>query len=352
MRILIAQTSFLGDVVLSTPVCAAVRRLYPDAHIAVLVRRDTAGVLEGHPHIDAVLIDDKRGRDRGLGSWRVVQRLRRQRFDLVLALHKSFRTAWMLAAARIPRRIGFRQSAGWFLYHRRVQRDATRHDVERNLQILAGLDVDPDTMRSRPFVACPPEAVARLYAALRAHGVPPGARLIGIAPGSAWATKRWTVEGYAALVDLLRQRHDATPLLLGAPADTEYAAAIAAAASAAVANLVGQTDLATLIAAIDQCAVLVTNDSAPLHIAVARDTPVVAIFGPTTLAQGYGPYTDRAVVVQRSLTCRPCGRHGAMVCPIGTHACMRDIPADEVEAAVATLWSRPSAAASRSTALP
>ena len=345
MRILIAQTSFLGDVVLSTPVCAALRRLYPEAHVAVLVRRDTAGVLDGHPHIDAVLIDDKRGRDRGLGSWRVVQMLRRQRFDLVLALHKSFRTAWLLAAARIPRRIGFRQSAGWFLYHRRVLRDPTRHDVERNLQILAGLDVDPDGLRSPPFVACAPAAIARLRAALQARGVVPGARLIGIAPGSAWATKRWTVEGYAALVDLLRQRHDATVLLLGAPADADYTAAIAVAASTAVVNLVGQTDLATLIAAIDQCDVLVSNDSAPMHIAVARGTPVVAIFGPTTPAQGYGPYTDRAVVVQRPLACRPCGRHGAAVCPIGTHACMRDIPASEVEAAVTTLRSQHAAAA-------
>ena len=351
MRILIAQTSFLGDVVLSTPVCAAVRRLYPDAHIAMLVRRDTAGVLDGHPHIDTVLIDDKRGGDRGLGSWQVVQRLRRQRFDLVLALHKSFRTAWMLAAAGIPRRIGFRQSAGWFLYHRRVRRDPTRHDVERNLQILAGLDVDPDTMRSRPFVACQPEAVARLHAALEARGVAAGTRLIGIAPGSAWATKRWTVEGYAALVDVLRQRHDATPLLLGAPADAEYAAAIVAAASTTAVNLVGQTDLATLIAAIDQCDVLVTNDSAPMHIAVARDTPVVAIFGPTTPAQGYGPYTDRAVVIERPLACRPCGRHGAAVCPIGTHACMREIPVDEVAAAVTTVRSRHTAAAPRSAEL-
>ena len=130
MRILIAQTSFLGDVVLSTPVCAALRRCYPHAHITMLARPDTAGVLEGHPALDAVLIDDKRGRARGLGSLRVVRALRQGRFDLALALHKSVRTAWMLAAAGIPRRVGFRQSRGWFFYHRRVARDTTRHDVD------------------------------------------------------------------------------------------------------------------------------------------------------------------------------------------------------------------------------
>jgi heptosyltransferase-2 len=347
MRILIAQTSFLGDVVLSTPVSAALRRRYPDAHITMLVRPETAGVLEEHPAVDAVLTDDKRGRERGLGSLRVVRRLRQGHFDLALALHKSFRTAWMLAAAGIPRRIGFRQSAGWFLYHRRVQRDATRHDVERNLSILAGIDIDPTTAISRPFVACPAAAMARLQPLLDAHDVGPDTRLIGVAPGSAWATKRWTVDGFAALLDDVQRDLGAIPVLLGARGDVAYAEAVERAAATPVINLVGQTDLGMLIAAIDRCLVLVTNDSAPMHIAVARNTPVVAIFGPTTPAQGYGPYSDRAVVVQRELSCRPCSRHGGPVCPIGTHACMREISHADVLRAVTELLGRDSSAPQR-----
>ncbi len=161
MRILIAQTSFLGDVVLSTPVFAAVRRHYPEAHITVLVRPETAGILDGHPHVDAVLTDDKHNSERGLGNLRVLRKLRAGRFDMVLALHKSLRTAWLLAAAGIPRRIGFRQSAGWPLFHRRVRFDPARHAVERNLAILTGCDIDPDSAVTRPFVACPLEATTR-----------------------------------------------------------------------------------------------------------------------------------------------------------------------------------------------
>jgi heptosyltransferase-2 len=340
MRILVAQTSFLGDVVLSTPVCAAIKRCHPDAHVTVWARSDTGGILAGHPDVDALLVDDKRGRDRGLGSLRTLRRLRAGQFDVVLALHKSFRTAWLLAAARIPRRIGFRQSAGWFLYHRRVDRDRTRHDVERNLSILAGFDIDPPAVVSRPLVACSAEAVAGLHALLRTRGAAPGAPLIAVAPGSVWATKRWTVEGYAALLRGLRDQLGATVLLLGATADAPYADAIQQAASGLGVNLVGQTDLAMLVAAIDQSLVLVTNDSAPMHIAVARGTPVVAIFGPTTPRQGYGPYTDRAVVVERELACRPCSRHGGAQCPIGTHACMREISHQEVQRAVMALLER------------
>jgi heptosyltransferase-2 len=340
MRILIAQTSFLGDVVLSTPVFAALRRHDPEAHITVLTRPETAGVLAGHPHVDAVLTDDKRGRERGLGSLRVLRKLREGHFDVALALHKSFRTAWLLAAARIPRRIGFRQSAGWFLYHRCVARDASRHDVERNLGILAGLDLDPNTLITCPFVACTPDAAAGFAAALRAHAVAPDAFLIAVAPGSVWATKRWTVDGYAALLGALQRELHATPVLLGAKSDVAYADAIQQAAEGTVVNLVGHTDLPMLVAAIDRCSALITNDSAPMHIAVARGTPVVAIFGPTTPAQGYGPYTDRALVVQRDLSCRPCSRHGGPQCPLGTHACMREISHVDVQRAVGELLRR------------
>ncbi len=335
-RLLIVQTSFLGDVVLSTPVFAAVRRHYPAAHITVLVRPECAGVLRGHPAIDAVLIDDKRGRDRGVGALRTVRRLRDAHFDLVLSLHKSLRTACVLAAARIPRRIGFRQSAGWFLYHRTASRDPTRHDVERNLSLLAAIGIDPASAVSRPYVACTPEAGARLTCLLAEREVAADRPLVGVAPGSAWATKRWTVEGYAALVRTLRDEMHVVPVLLGARADMECAAAIQRAAAGAAVDLVGQTDLEVLVAAIDRCRALVSNDSAPMHIAVARDIPVVAIFGPTTLRQGYGPYTDRAIVVERGLPCRPCGRHGGARCPIGTHACMREIAPHEVQRAVAT----------------
>ncbi|MFI5397369.1 MAG: lipopolysaccharide heptosyltransferase II [Candidatus Binatia bacterium] len=337
MRFLVAQTSFLGDVVLSTPVFAALRRHYVGAHITALVRPEVAGVLDGHPDVDAVLTDDKRGREGGIASLRVVRKIRDGDFDVALALHKSLRTAWLLAAAGIGWRIGFRQSAGWFLYHRRVQRDATRHDVERNLSILSGLGFDPYQGEVRPYVACRREAVARFHSALHARGVDPDAPLVGIAPGSVWATKRWTVEGYGALLSGLQRELGATPVLLGSAADAACAEAIHLTAGRVGVNLVGQTDLGMLVAAIDQCLVLVANDSAPVHIAVARETPVVAIFGPTVPRQGFGPYTDRARVVERDLPCRPCGRHGGRRCPLGTHACMQEISARDVQRAVIDL---------------
>jgi heptosyltransferase-2 len=331
MRIVVAQTSFLGDVVLSTPVFAALKRRWPEGHLTAWVRPEAAAVLAGHPHVDAVLVDDKRGADRGLrGLMRLRARLRAERFDLAVALHKSLRTAVLLALAGVPRRIGFRQSAGWFLYPERVSRDATCHDVERNLSIVSALGIDPMQDPPRLLVVPTTGACERVAALLREANVGQQQPLVGIAPGSAWATKRWTVEGYAEVARTLGAEGYGV-LLLGAPNERAIAERVNQAAGGVALNLVGRTDVGMLVAAIDRVQVLLCNDSAPMHIAVARDVPVVAVFGPTHPQQGYGPYSARATVVQRDdLDCRPCGRHGAATCPIATHACMVGINAATV----------------------
>jgi heptosyltransferase-2 len=341
MRIVVAQTSFLGDVVLSTPVFAALKHRWPHCHVTAWVRPEGAAVLAEHPHVDAILTDDKRGADAGLGGLvRVYQRLHAGRFDVAVAVHKSLRTAVLLAAARVPRRVGFRQSAGWFLYHERVMRDATRHDVERNLSIVSALGIDPEVGPARLLVVPSAAADTRAVALLRARGGDPSAPLIGLAPGSVWATKRWTVAGYAALATALHQRGYVV-VLLGAPNERDIAAQVSRAAGGAAIDLVGQTDIAMLVAVVNRCRLLICNDSAPMHIAVARDVPVVVVFGPTHPSMGYGPYTTRAAIVQREdLSCRPCSRHGTPECPIGTHECMRGISAATVLAAAEPLLAQ------------
>src|SRR5438552_13726223 len=136
--LLVVQTSFLGDVVLTTPLVSALRRRLVPRRLALLVRPEAVPLVQGHPDVDQVLVDDKRGADRGLaGLVRTARRLRRERFDVVVSPHRSLRTAIVLAGARIPRRIGFRESRGARLYHERVPRDRRRHDVDRNLALVA-----------------------------------------------------------------------------------------------------------------------------------------------------------------------------------------------------------------------
>jgi heptosyltransferase-2 len=328
--LLVAQTSFLGDVVLTTPLLHALRIRVAPRRLAVLVRPEAAALLAGHPDVDAVLVDDKRGGDRGLGGlFRTIRRLRKERFDVAVSPHRSFRTALVLTAAGIPRRIGFRESRGAFLYHARVARDRRRHDAERQLALA---DVFPRRGAEdapRLHLAVTPEAAAAAAAILPAGDGP----LVGLAPGSVWATKRWTPEGFAAVAAALADQ-GARCVLLGAPSDVTLAEAIRARSGGRATVLAGRTDVATLVAVVDRLAVLVANDSAPMHVACARGVPVVAVFCATTPAQGYGPYGPSARVVDVDLACRPCGRHGGPSCPRGTEDCMRLVEPAAVLAAV------------------
>jgi heptosyltransferase-2 len=152
-----------------------------------------------------------------------------------------------------------------------------------------------------------------------------------MAPGSIWGTKRWP--GYGDLARLLPGRI----VVVGGPADQAEAEAVIEGAPDRVASAAGALGLRTTAALLERAAVLVSNDSAPLHLASAVGTPTVAVFGPTVPAFGFGP-RGRALVVERyDLPCRPCSPHGPARCPLGHHRCMRDIPAATVRDAVRAL---------------
>ncbi len=339
-RLLVAQTGFLGDVVLTTPLLVALRQRLAPRSLTVLTTPQARPLLEHHSAVDHVLVDAKRTDGYGvLGLWRTAQRLRHERFTLAVAPHKSLRTAVLLALAGIPQRIGFRQSPGWFLYHRTAVRDVHRHEVERILCLMRAFSVEPEQCKQRPRVEYGPAARLKAQALLSEAGVKDNDPVFVVCPGSVWPTKRWTLAGYAGLVQRLAQGYGRV-LICGSPDDVPVARAVDEQSGGCGTNLAGRADLQTFMALIDRAKAVVSNDSAPMHLAVARDVPVVAIFCATTPSLGYGPYSERAVVVeQKDLFCRPCSRHGGYTCPRGTEDCMRLITVNDVLVGVDRLLS-------------
>lgn len=336
-RILLVQTAFLGDVILTTPLIAALRRRLPGAELAMLVTPAAAPLIAGHPGLDRVLVDDKRGAGRGpRGLLRLIRTLRAGRFTIAIAAHKSVRTALALRAAGIPRRIGFASAPAAALYTDRVPRPASAHDRDRLLGLLAplgGATLTADAANeARPWIAV--DAATRRRADALLAPFADGRPLAVVCPGSAWRTKRWPAAAFGALVRAL-DADGYRCLLLGGSDEIRLTAAVQAAAGGAGVDLGGRTDLPLLAAVLARAAVAVTNDSAPMHIASAAGVPQVAIFCATVPAQGYGPLGPRALVVERDLACRPCGRHGGERCPRGTDDCMELVTVDEVRAAVA-----------------
>lgn len=337
-KILVIQTAFLGDVVLTTPLLGAIKDGFPKAGLSVLLVPRTKEILAGHPAVDEVLVYDKKGDLRGLrGLVRMARLLKSRGFDLCFLPHRSFRSAILAYLAGIPRRIGFGRSAGSLFYTDRAVRDPARHEVDRNLSLLVPLGIKPASAVRHLKVASDPVAQEAVDRILKAEGVKPGDCLIGMAPGSVWATKRWLPEGFAAVTDTLMNRSalggKARILLLGSREDGTTTLEIIARCRQKPVNLAGQP-LSELVATLSRCRLLIANDNGAMHIGTALGVPVVAIFGSTSPSGGYGPYTKEAEIVEHTLPCRPCGLHGYRRCPLGHFNCMREITPKEVMAAV------------------
>lgn len=348
-NILVVQTSFIGDVVLAQPLLAALRHEFPRSNLDVLCTPLTADLVRSNPHVDHVLAFDKRGEARGLrGLHRFAAELQARSYTIAVAAHKSFRTAWLITLARIPLRIGFRQSSGWFLYHRRVWRDAAQHEVLRNLSLLSGLGFDPREVEPDLTLAVAPDEYSSAQKKLEQLGAFQSQKpfLFGINPGSVWPTKRWSIEAFAGLIMALKGEYACEVLIFGGPDDVSTGKAIQQRCGDAAIDLTGCFKLAELPAALGRCDVLISTDSAPMHMAVARGVPVIAVFCATTPSLGFYPFSGKSVVVQKDLHCRPCGSHGGRRCPLGTYACIEGVGVKSVLDCVRRILEQPRAGVS------
>lgn len=339
MKILLVQTGFLGDAVLSTAVVGAIRRVHASAEIWVMTTPQAAELFSRDPEVTGVIPFHKRSAAKGIkGLAAFASELREKKFDCVYSLHKSARTAILLWLAGIPKRVGFSRSSLAVLYTHTVLRPENVHEVARALSILEP-EFAGELRREYDGVCrgCSSEPLGQLRLFLVARDELSDAvrsltngehRYAVLVPGSAWETKRWKWQGFCDVGRALL-REGIQVVLIGSRDEQDVAQKISD--HITVTNLVGATSLAEATALIDKAAVVVCNDSLALHIASARKTPAVAIFCATTPRFGFGPWQDQAAVVEKKdLFCKPCCRHGARRCPHGTDACMVGVDSREV----------------------
>ena len=339
MTSLVIQTSFLGDMVLTTPLLAELASRGP---VDVVATPASAPLLANHPSVRDVLVFDKRGRDAGFGGlWRFARSLRQRatgesRHPVAAYLAQgSFRSAALARLAGIPDRVGFDTSAGRWLYTRLVRYRRDRHHAERLWRLAAGDAAPapaPETIRPRLY---PGDQERAAVDALLKPLPRDGATLLALAPGSIWATKRWPQ--FAALAAKLAPLHRI--VVIGGREDAALAAEISRAAGAErVLDATGRLSLLGSAELLRRCVALVTNDSAPQHLASAVGTPTLTVFGPTVPEFGFGPLAPRhATAGHPTLACRPCNPHGPQVCPLGHWRCMKELHVAEVEDQVRTL---------------
>lgn len=331
MKVLVIQTAFLGDVVLLTPLLEVLKlKGYPTV---ALVTPQGGEILQHHPCLDKIIIYDKRGKEKGVRRFlKKLKEIKRENFKIALVPHPSLRSALLAYFAGIPHRIGFSTNAGSFLFTHRLPYPQV-HEIERNLSLLKPLGFE--------FPPRPPALFLSAEEKERAKEILEGEgcnlkedTLVGIAPGSIWATKRWGEEKFARVGDRLIRECGVKVLLLGGEKDLRVCKGVEAKMKEKPISLGGKTTIRELISLIDRCRILLTNDSGPMHIATARKIPVVTIFGPTTPELGFAPYGKEVIILEKPLPCRPCGKHGGEKCPLGTHRCMEEIKVEEVFSAI------------------
>jgi heptosyltransferase-2 len=320
-RLVVRAPNWLGDAVLALPAMRAMRVAWPAAHIAVAAIPSVAPVFLEDTSADADAVLAIEGDEAAA--------LARGRYDTVVLLPNSFRSAWNARRAGIPARWGYAAEFRRPLLTRAVPRPGRVHQAEYYSHLARALGCEPGV--ETPRVTPRPRTTERAAALLAGAGIPGDASIVGLAPGAAGGhAKRWPPDRVAALVRRLLETPGIRCVLVGAAGDRAAGREIESALpdEPRLVNLIGRTDLRVLTGVLGACRVFVSNDSGAMHLAAAVGVPVVAIFGPTD-ERATAPVGDHDVIVH-PVFCRPCMLRD---CPID-HRCMTRISVDEVHAAV------------------
>lgn len=315
-NIIVRMPNWLGDAVMATPLLTDLRKKWPNTKITILCKAHIAPLLWNNPYIDATISD---GVDR-------VQRIREGNYDLGILLPNSFSSAWGFWRGGVPMRVGYsRDMRRLFLTHPLYfpKEKGKEHLVITYKRLLEPLGIPLST--SSPYLSISPEEKKSTSAFLRKLSVPEGAIVIGINPGAAYGSaKCWLPERFRQVAEKLLEHPKVFLLCFGDRTCESVARIICEGLAPRVINLVGATDLRTLMGLIEQCDLFLTNDSGPMHIAAALKTPLIALFGSTNEI-ATGPY-EQGVVIHKHVSCSPCYKR---VCPIDFR-CMKRIEVAEV----------------------
>jgi len=338
-RVLILKPCCLGDVLMSTPVIAALHRAWPDAQLDFAVGPWSRPMLERNPRLRRLLDCGRVGSGPySPGEWlTLARRIRAGRYDLCLVLDRSPAMTLLPAIAGIARRVGLDSDGRGFSLTQRVPAASERHEVDLYLACARALGVPTEGARLEFY---PSETARREASAWEPAGAGPLVVVHpagGHNPGMRLSAKRWPAERYAALIGRLIAERGARVAVVGGPEDVHLAEEICRQAGAAV-NLAGRLSFDQLGALLERAQLFVGNDTGAMHLAVAVGAPTVAIFGPSDPRQ-YGPYGPGHRALWNPTECAPCLARGRWEAGCRDFRCIESVTVEQVWIASAALLS-------------
>lgn len=328
-RILIVAPGWLGDAVMSLPMLGRLKNNLPLAEIEILAKSRVAGIYENLPIVRSIIEYSGRHNVKDIVS--LVRKIREKRYAAAFILPNSFFSALLPFLARIPLRFGYSADLRGALLTRslpRADEAKSRHMTTYYAALLSLMDLNGAPPLDRPRLIISEERMSKAVSIFRKCGIfSDNSMLIGINPGASnQKIKVWPPDRFALLADMLVSKIGARPIFFGAERDAVYIDNIMEKMRGKAFSLAGRTPVSLLPAAIKLCNLFISNDTGPMHIADAVDTPLIAIFGPTDPAIS-GPSGGKSVIVRLDLPCSPCNRKGE--CPYDVR-CMHEITPEMV----------------------
>jgi len=317
--------NWIGDLVMATPILADLRAAFPKASITAMARFPICQLLKKDPSIDELFCFTKPSNQflRREDLRNIIAKIEVGKFDGAIILTNSLSSAWWCWQARVPRRIGYSAHFRRFLLTDPIAKPKEKmHQVDFYKRLLEPLGIPRS--KTAPHLYLSPKEIEMSKEILYQRGYREGGRLIGINPGAAYGTaKCWLPDRFRQLA--LELSKEGTVVFFGDAATFSLVRKICEALPQNVLNLAGVTSLRELASLIQDCDLLITNDSGPMHIAAALGTPLIALFGSTDQF-ATGPYRKSDAVIDKRVSCAPCFRRK---CPIDFR-CMKEISVEEV----------------------
>lgn len=349
-KILIIKLDHIGDVLFTIPAIKALKERLPWVRITMVVGSWSKEAIKNCPYVDEILIFDaywfrrdtagRRIKEDFYNCFKFLRLLRKKKYDLAINFryrYNAHQDSLFLSLTGARYKLGYNIWNRGFLVTYKVYYDArkVKHEVERNLDILRIIGVDNLNPKLEMWLSSSEQDYAGKF--LEQYGVSGQDTLIGIHPGVWCSARRWPKERFAQTADLLVERLNARVIIFGTSDETEQVNELISLIQTKPINACGRTGLGELAALIKRCKVFLGNNSGPIHIAAAMGTPVVDIFSGTDLSEQWGPFGVDNIVLEREVSCKPCGRQE---CPRPNHDCMELITVDEVAQAVELLVRR------------
>ncbi len=340
-RILLIRTDRIGDVLLTTPAIEAVRKKFPQAHISVMVRPYTKDIVDENPYVDEVILYDKYGKDKSItANYLFSRKLKKRKFDIAVIFHPTNRTHLLTYLAAIPMRIGYDRNMPFLLTNRikHTKQSGDRHESDYAMEVLKplGIAASEKGKLHMPIKMSSENSINALFAT---KGIGKNDKIIVFHPGASCKSKIWPADRFAQVADKIIQDFQVKIMIVGGndQKDIVAASAMEKYMLQPASSLIGKLSISELASCLKRASLFISNDSGPIHIACAVETPSVVIFGrslPGLAPKRWEPCSGNNAILHKDVGClSSCLAHNCQ----RSFACLNAVTVDEVYQAAVKL---------------